>query len=427
MTIQADRLYLGEELIYEAGSTPAPARAPQTVDLFDRVSPGPDYEAVNTLPGTPTAALAITAANKVLGISGYAPAAIRDVGSPDGRFSARFVTNSGRTTMLILRYIDPDNWISWTSSGRYRVRDSGVNTDLELRSSNTSQVLMTAVMDGDRVRFMTEAIFKGWGVIPEKFLTATKVGVGHAQTTGEAQVRTLHFVPAGVDLAAVHAAIDAATTFAELEQAMARIAIDRQGITVTTGFTSPFQSAVTFEDPDLKPAYKAAATALSRYGDWYVYTTPIQIGAGLGTSGLWTPGQINIGVTPTQEHLDTVSDRFPDTREFVVHHELWHAIGFAPDGDRDTLAAAFEAANPPGFTYSTSFEHGGRPEAFVRGYGRTALGEDLADVFGSLMTPGLRDELLLDRLDTDAGLAAKTAAMKAYLASAGWYSARYDF
>jgi|GEM_PF-6254312 len=426
MGIAADRLYLGEDLIFDSSTS----EQHEVVDIFDRLTVGPDYAVLNSL----AEGSAVTAAISPFGtftVGGYAPMAVRDTGRSDSLVTLRL--GVGPQLQLHPRVIDVNNWIGWMpSSGRLRLRVAGVSTD--------STKVATAAESGDLIDMLTRedgaAIYRNGAILlvidDPRFAAATRVGFGSGGASGSAAISTMRVsaAPKAPTLAGVDAQIDAATSVedyaAALGPALAWAGASLQIHTTASGY---FSGSLSLSDPSLRASAKAVARCLVRL-PWRFRSGPqpwvLHIGADLRSGGSSASGltvsdvDLYIAVPPTAAQYDTVTSDDAAARDHVLHHELGHLVHMRSSAPgASALSAAVTAANPPGFSYGGSAVGGPRPTGFCRGYGTQNVNEDIADVIGWLMTPALRDQL--DTwCETDSYLATKVAAVRAFMHGLGW-------
>lgn len=434
MGVQADRLYVGDTLVWDAASAPTEAG---WVDLFDRAEIGPNYTVFNTLPGGASA----TASCSPLGVTvgGYTPAAVRQVGRAC-RVFARFT--SGANPHVLSMYQDNNNWTSWTPDngpdGRIRHREGGTNRDItvprrvvgvlgefgyQVTSESTTYYINRVAVVAD--------------VTGDRNIDHAVAGIGSAGTGGGASFTSLKMVPIDPpDLAAALIALSVTSSNADVATALMP-ATEWAGarIEVETATAAPFAAPTVDGDADAMAMAGIAAAEISRYPagihgrltqTWRVRVGTDLVSGGNPASGVYyTNGHVvHVAKVPTATHLADVSSDMATARASVVNHEVAHMLHLStPFTDaKVTLEAAFIAANPSEFTYGTAGPR--RPDGFCRGYGMTNIAEDIADVFAWMQTDGLRPELI-SRVATDVRLRAKAAAMKAFLAASGWSPSRF--
>lgn len=420
-SVAADRLYLGETIIWEK---PQDANG-QIVD-FPEV-PLLDWQVVNGLDTAGSVNMRFT--QPALEVNGYAPIAYTDLGSPDGYLSTRVA--QGNPT-LIFRYKDTNNWMYWAaSSGRFRVRENGVSHDYEAAlPSGLGQ--LGVLLDGPDIWLIANAriidLFS-----ETRFLTETRHGVGSPADTSQYTRHELitwepaiegTFTASYIDTASALTAIDEATTVIELESALNSVA-SLLSCTVNIDTNGSFRTGpLDFSHPNLKIACiktleAFSAFPVSGFSSSWVLNICVDLTSGAAAiSGLTQGANIWANIEPTETKLETVIDDVPNAFLSTIYHEVAHLISNINPGHKNVLESDFEKANPPGFSYGGDAV-GGRPDGFCRGYGTTSVREDQADVFGWLMTPALRGEIDA-RTATDDVLAAKKLAMRKFLGRIGW-------
>lgn len=433
MGVQADRLYVGDTLVWDASAAPPPGDEGWT-DTFDRpaLSHGTHrYTLANLIPGGSAAHAAMT--DSGVSITGYVGAALREAGT-DGTITARSVWG---TPQLVVRYADPDNWVGWFPAGnRLRFRIGGVSHDITTPSSSPGQVLALTVTPENIAAYVGDKIVVA--VADTRLASATMAGISTASASTGADYSTAVWTPrVAFDPEPTLAALASAATAAAARDALAPV-VDEFGATITIGAGAPFSAPTPDGDPEAWAALAAVVRALSalppemagRRGagrTWAIIVGTGLLAAGSPASGLYNEALdvVYINATPTESHLSSVTTDMQVARESVVVHELGHMVmDQCPLQDASTaLIAAFNAANPPGFTYGGTVT-GGRPTGFCRGYGTKNMGEDFADVFAWMFTAGLRAELIA-RTATDVHLKAKVAATRTFLMALGWEPSRF--
>lgn len=431
MFTNAKRLYVGETLVYDAGTADPPTTI---LDKFDRTTLGPDYAIINTL-HTGDAANA-TVSDSLLTVTGYAPAAIRDYGAPNGTLEALIM--SGGTPHMVVRYLDNDNWISWMpdngGAGRIRTRIAGVSYDRTLPIVNVISGDFVAIeLDGVYLRFFHNFALR-LTVVEDRLATGTKHGLGGASATANNGWKRLSWTPRTTpatqrfyDPTAALAMVDAATTIAQLRSSVAGVATFLGGTFEIHETPAGFAlGTVTFAHPNLKVAVKATIRALARYprefltGDpWVLHLGADVRASGAVVSGVATGGDAWVNIDPTEVQLTSVTPDLPTSFEHTVHHELAHILSTFRSDAHGVLQTDFVASNPPGFTYGGTLVGGPRPMGFTRGYGTTSLEEDQADVMAWLMTPGLQPQFD-EWVATDTSLGGKKRAMSMYASHLDW-------
>lgn len=243
------------------------------------------------------------------------------------------------------------------------------------------------------------------------------------------------------DTGPVVAAIDAATTIADLEVAIAPVmdhavaTLNIQEVDVTRdGYTL---AAVTMNDARLKPFLRYMVESLSQIkagkatGDdlFTVHVGKTLVYNGTQVSGVAFNTDLStyLSVNQTAAQFETVGSADNVAHPHLFMHELGHLI---EAGSKDDYSAAwnsmyygFRDSNPPGFSYgsttaATSFT-GEHPEGFTRGYARTSQPEDLADMIAYMTVPALYPTLVR-WMQADPYLVKKQAVVKKYLSAIGW-------
>lgn len=419
----ADRLYLGSDLLFDAHQDGT------GLDLFMRAQVGSAYTVLNSL-NQGSAVSASTDLSKGLAVSGYAPAATRDMGLSDLLLSVRI--SATNATQLYVRWVDVNNWIAWyPDAGRVRVRQAGASYDTTVATTSpTSGDLLEIRLKGSDIVLYRNGVVIA-AVTDTRFTTATRHGFGHPLTSGTASTWMLRGAPltAAPATTAAEAAIASASTVAGFTNALQPL-LDWAGasLQIHTAAGGVFGSALSITDPGLQASAKAAARVLARMPFRFRSSAAawtLHLGAGLVSgsspaSGLTSGSDVYVNVPPTSVQYTTVTSDDAAAREHVIHHELGHLIHlFSSAPGASALTSAVTAANTSGFTYGGTATGGPRPTGFCRGYGTQDVREDIADIFGWLMTPGTRSQID-GWCTTDTYLAAKVAAVKTFVQGIGW-------
>lgn len=424
--IAADRLYIGETLIWEKQT------ATSGIADFPAV-PVLDWGVINGL-GT-SSSVSITYAQPAVSVSGYVPLAFTDFGNSNGYISARFTGSVAQQPAIVMRYRDQNNWIYWAPRApRVRARIDGVNYD-------TPTVLVSsfsrlgAYMDGDTIWLLADD--KVIDVVTEQRLQhETRHGFGSAAASGAHpfydvrwDTETSHHRLSYPDVESLYLAIDNAVSIHELQGVLTPLAEQMGGaITLqdvpssspTTGNTGSFD----ITHPNIRTVCKKLLTFLGKVPigglqtGWHLYLAAgVTVGGQIVSGG--THGRTSwVNIEPTPAALDSVSSNVGTVLGHTIAHEIAHAMSSIYSSQTALMGDDFGAANPPGFSYGGDAV-GGRPDGFCRGYGTTAFEEDQADVFAWLMEPDLRGEFEA-RAETDSVLAGKKLAMRKFLARIGW-------
>ena len=426
VNIIADRLYLGDMLIWES-----PTGKTSVVDLFDRETLGPLYEVVSVLRETPFSAQIV---DRELVFSGYTPTAVRDFGNTNGTITVR--GSGAAQPQIVFRYVDNDNWLSWTPdngpAGRFRVRYNGVSIDTTLpRALTSNSPVFVVTMDGEDISFYRNGALIA-SVQDANHIGATKHGFGTATTSGTRAGHLLQWddgdgpnidpPPRYFDPTETTNAVDTATTIPEVLTATTDL---HQFHNVTIAIGSSDQ----ISDPALKTAIKCVVRALAEFprafrGNFNPFS--VNISHAHTTSGSATGSNLTVRSTPTPAQFESVDAELEDALIFVTCHEIGHMLhrsSGAPSAA--TLETAFRAANTSGFSYGGSAIAGPRPTGFCRGYGTQHVREDIADVIGWMMTPALVPQLN-GWIASDSHLAAKVAAVKTFAQSLSWPADHFD-
>lgn len=429
--LQVRRLYVGDTLAFDSEIANGP-----TIDKFQRATVGPQYTTVNSLKTGAAATAAVASAR--LTLSGYTPISVRELGA-NGRIEAVLAT-ADPTACIAVRYVDNDNWITWTPDngpyGRLRVRVAGVSSDYAVtRVTPAVGDTIGVDLDGPDIRlYLNGRLIVG--VSESRFVTAKKHGIGSASATALAGWTFLTWTPRALlparyfDPAPLVSAIASASTMTELRAAVAPAA-DFHGATIVIHDTPGWASTESFTiaHPNLKAAAERLVTAMSRWPRnplGVPFTHHLGLGVtsgGIEVSGLASGTDAWTNIRPTATALATISTDVATCVEFTVNHEMAHVMSTAAlSTARATRESEFTAVAPYDSAISPTAP---RPAGFLRAYSRTSTEEDQADVFGWFTTSGLTAQAA-SLAATDAGIATKRASMTRYLVALGWGGSYLD-
>lgn len=276
--------------------------------------------------------------------------------------------------------------------------------------------------DSDSAPLNIRGLWDGTQILP-----CVPIGVQTAGTTNK-----VYF-----DTAPVRSAIAAATTYAEIATALTPLTSAYQ-VTIspqeTADSASFFYGDVPFSDPKMKPALYEIVEALAQYpleffmnaartaprGFTFRYGRDLRI-SNSEVSGRAAGVGIQINIKSTDTALATLHPVEATCIRFTVHHEIAHAMENHTTGGDTTNAmiAALQACNPPGFTYGNTQDpyEGAHPEGFLRYYSQTIRSEDIADLWGMIMTP----DFFVDRrawIDSDSRLGRKVRVIADWMSDA---------
>lgn len=172
-----------------------PVRSLGFEDTFSAGVVSNDYLVANVLTVTSPVAVAASVAGGMQ-VSGYVAAAVRESLLSDFELSTEVSSlDSGGVLMLVFRFVDADNWLSWTpetgSVGRFRQRIAGVSTDTNFAPATPAPGQRYSVRaSGSDISF-----YQGTTLIhsltSSQFQTATRHGVGNAGASGAVTYRRL--------------------------------------------------------------------------------------------------------------------------------------------------------------------------------------------------------------------------------------------
>ncbi len=209
------------------------------------------------------------------------------------------------------------------------------------------------------------------------------------------------------DTASVISAINAAQTMTSLKAALAPLSaaysvdfqiMDEGGYFRTTYHADP----ISVSDPRLKPVLRALADEISKYPTTFLEPLNLDklvIVKNLGRDvpdalddygGTAAPGQVHIDMdgsnyfTRDRQVLDDGLDGF----SFILHHEIAHSIFQFTYPEMVTPSSSWTDALPPNFVYGNTTEDfdGDHPRGFTRPYAKLRYNEDVADLWGFMMS-----------------------------------------
>lgn len=125
-------------------------------------------------------------------LSGNTPTLILETSAADKAFAFDV---TGVAPMVMVRWLDPSNFIAWNplfdaTNGRFRVRTAGVNTDETIPGLRSNAGYWGVEVVGNTINMYGDGVLVA-SRTSSLHASATKAGIGHQSTSGTAKITRL--------------------------------------------------------------------------------------------------------------------------------------------------------------------------------------------------------------------------------------------